>query len=276
MDPANEHATTTPLSPPTDAISALVAPDAFALMRALAPHIDDVMLAEMAAADYERDQPANRAALRVLRGGGAFDVAAFNQAREVIELTRWSMPDDPTYVDHSSGERGHWKRAWACAVLLAARCTPGFSWLEGQNQTLIQLIDSLRVLPAHLGPPAAALAACLIVTPQTPIVVEPDHEDAPFFGVGLLWLALRLTPPVPDIALLALLQWIGAMEKHRNDAEHLPYGLQPGAWLLSTTNYDLRHDAWRQLGADLARLDLAERSPEVREWVALVGTSLAG
>ena len=47
------------------------------------------------------------------------------EPREVLELTRWSRPDDPSWRPGSPGLPGHLQRAFACAVLLR--------WPNGPN-----------------------------------------------------------------------------------------------------------------------------------------------
>ena len=59
--------------------------------------------------------------------------------REVLELIRWSEPDDPDWSPGGQGPRGHWMRLFACTVRV--RLAPKYPASFGSEcDTLAQLI----------------------------------------------------------------------------------------------------------------------------------------
>lgn len=263
---------------------AFAPPDPQALLRALSRHIDDAMIAEIAAADYGRDIEEHLIPLRAIRDHGEIPSPLQWEPKEVLELIRWSEPDDPEWGPGGHGRRGHWMRAFCCAVLLrAGQEKANLGTISGQNQTLVQLIDSLQRLECGLDREAAGLMTWIMEeTPsddQGGTSGDWRDEDLAFFGVGLLWFALHLEPSVPDAEVLALCEWICVLELRHNQRHNAAYGLSPGRWLLSTTHYNLCHDKWRKLGGDLDALDLTGRSGPGRsgivvEWVKLIASEL--
>lgn len=257
--------------------------DAAPLMQALADRVDDGMLREIAEADYGRDVEAHLAALRGIRDSGRVPHPLPWEPREVLELTRWSDPDNPAWCPGDLRLRAHWMRAFACAALLRAFGgsedeTPGSgpmrasSDLEGQNQTLIQLIDSLEVLDTGLDRAAASFLLWLLGR-----LPDDEPEEHPFFGLGLLWLALRMTPPVEDAPLVALMDWISEREDAVGGRWRQQLGVGAhGRWLLGNTTYTQRHDAWRAFGRRLGALPMPGRAPKTIGYVRLLAAMLAG
>lgn len=255
-------------------------PQPEALLREISAHIDDEMLAEIAAADYGMDRDAHLAALRRIRDDGAIAAPMPWEPKEVLELIRWSQPDDPAWQPSGRGERGHWMRAFACAALLRAAGEPvNYDYMFGHNQTLIQLIWSLDVVNAGLERDAARFLIWLIgrvaAERAPPGDADWSDEDTAFYGLGLVWFGLRSTPAMPDAAIVALCEWICECERRHNERHNVDYGLPPGRWLLSTTSYDLCHAHWKRLGRAILALDLADRSPVARDWIELMGNLLA-
>jgi hypothetical protein len=158
-------------------------------------------------------------------------------------------------------------RAFACAALLRAAGEPENGDLrDGWNQTLIQLADSLSAIGEDFTAPACSLLSWLILRFE----LDDQSEELGFFGIGLLWFALHLQPPVPDAAIVSLAEWSVARERQT------VRDCRPGdrRWLLGTTFFDLRHDSWRRLGNELAKLDLGGRSPAAQTWVGLIASEL--
>ncbi len=250
----------------------VVGPDADTLLRLISRHIDDGMLREIAAADYGRDVDLHLPYLTRLRDHGEIPVPLAWEPREVLELIRWSEPDDPEWGPGGHGERGEWMRAFACAGLLRAEFDPANNSerADGQNQTLAGLLMSIRALDAGLESAVPGFVAWLME-----VQPAPPNERA-FVGVGLLWSLERSKARVADAALVELCQWISACEAEANSNAHAGYGLPQGPWLLSTTYFNLRHAAWRTIGADLATAEFAGNSSEVRDWVRLIGTLILG
>jgi hypothetical protein len=242
-------------------------PEPDKLLRLISSRIDEAMLQEIAAADYGYDADDHLLHLRRIRDEGSFTIPMRWEPREVLELIRWSQPEDPEWKPGAPGVRGHWMRAFACTALLrAAGEVDNQELREGWNETLIQLIESLNVLGAEFNEPASALLAWLIIRFES----DADTQNLAFLGVGLLWFGLHHQLPVPDETIVSLSLWIVAREKHARECQW-----QYDGWLLGTTNYNQQHAAWKRLGGAFADLDLASRSPAARDWVRLIGNELA-
>jgi len=254
-------------------------PDADGLLRRISSSIDDDMLAEIAAADYGRNIPEQLAALKLIRCGGAMPAPLPWEPKEVLELIRWSEPEEEKWSPGGHGARGHWMRAFACTALLRASGEPeNKGHFEGQNQTLVQLLWSIETLGGGLELDAARFLVWLLG--QRPHVApgaergDPD-EDTAFYGLGLLWLGLRSEPAMTDAAIITLAEWVSEQEQAYNDYRCRSYGLAPARWLLGSVNYNLCHKHWERLGHAMLDLELDGRSPMAIEWVKLVGTLLA-
>ena len=244
-------------------------PEPNELLQRISRHVDDAMLEEIAAADYGDNIEENLDQLRLIRDGRSFAIPMRWAPREVLELIRWSQPEDPNWKPGGHGERGHWMRAFACAALLrAGGASENFGLRSGWNQTLIQLIDSLRLLGADFDAPAAKFLAWLIARFET----SEGVEELAFFAIGLVWFGLRSRSPVPDEIIISLCEWIAARER-RESRDCREYA---GRWLLGTTFFGQRHAAWERLGRALEELDASRRSSAAREWVRLIGSELAG
>ena len=100
-------------------------PQADQLLRQVSRLIDDGMLEEIAAADYGYDVEKHLAHLQLIRDEGSFAVPMRWEPREILELIRWSEPEDPKWKPGAFGERGHWMRAFACTSLLRGNSTDG-------------------------------------------------------------------------------------------------------------------------------------------------------
>jgi len=200
-------------------------PDAYALLRCIAPRIGLDMLRNIAAADYGFDADAHFAALRKIRDGGPVDVPLDWIPKEVLELRRWSEPDA---VDRSlrqeelSGIEGHWVRAFSCAVLLRAYENPE----DGQSATLIQLVESLDKLAPDLSRHAVASLSWLL--PR----VSREWGERNYVGLALLFLAVKAEIDVEKDVLEALAEWLIADEEELFDVFGYGLGRHPEIWQL--------------------------------------------
>ena len=248
-------------------------PEPDELLRRIAQHIDDGMLEEIAAADYGYDIEEYFLPLRKIRDEGVVPSPMRWHPQEVLELVRWSEPDDPNWKPGSPRERGHWMRAFCCAVLLRAGGDPeNLDLHDGWNSALIQLVDSLLVVGGKFNRTAAAFLAWLI----TKFVTDPEIEELGFFGVGLLWFGLNLGPDTSDEVIISLSEWIVSREQQEADDHGLHTSRYTYQWLLGTTFFDQRHSAWKSLGRRLMAFNVDDRSPAARDWVRLIGSQLAG
>ena len=139
--------------------------------------IDEGMLKEIAEADYAQDVSGHFSALKPIWEGGELTVLDSWFPMEVLELIRWSEPEDPEWKPGSTGSRGHKMRAFSCAVLLA---TPNF---HPDKETLIQMVDSVFLL----GREAQEATARFLVWQLDSLGHE---DDRPFFALAL---AARIT-----------------------------------------------------------------------------------
>jgi hypothetical protein len=243
-------------------------PDADELLRRISCHITDASLIDIAGADYGNDVEKHFFQLRLIRDQGLLNTPMRWHPREVLELIRWSEPEDPNWLPGVQGERGHWMRAFACSCLLRAAGEPENEELQqGWNQTLIQLIDSLCFLKNEiLYQPAAAFLAWLIPRASS----DDGENEVGFLLLGLLWFALHLQ--TADKLVIALSESIS------DEVKRVEEIWEPSAdrWLLATTCFELRHKKWETLGRTLAEMSLPNRSSAAIEWVKLIGSELSG
>src|SRR5690349_7708020 len=79
------------------------------------------------------------------------------KAKEVLELVRWSEPQDAKWSPGGHGVRGHWMRLFACTALV--RLAPSHpDWFDGECNTVAQLLSSA----IELGRPIARATASLL------------------------------------------------------------------------------------------------------------------
>lgn len=245
-------------------------PDADALLARICAKIDETMLGEIAAADRGMDADKHLAALRPLRDRQEFPPFTWHP-REVLELIRWSEPDRPKWRPGGQGARGHWMRAFACCALLRLYAeNDNIGHCYSFNETLIQLTLSLDRLDARLDREATAFLAWCVGRYES----EGDGDEMAFFGLALLWFALRLDS-TRDETVLALCRWIDEQEKRLANSVTSRGGTMT-RWLLDSNVHALRNEAWAELGSRLADLDLARRAPPARDYVRLLGSALAG
>src|SRR5689334_3726038 len=95
------------LQPPE--LLALLHPNEGALTPLFQANIDESMLREIAAADYGWKADYCYELLEPVLKIGQVAPDDFN-VREVLELIRWSEPDDPNCDPGGHGARGHWMR----------------------------------------------------------------------------------------------------------------------------------------------------------------------
>lgn len=238
--------------------------DAFFLE--LCTHITDDMLAQIALADYGRDQDKHLAPLHLLRDHHFFVAPIHWYPCEVLELVRNSEPNGSTASDRT---RGHWIRAFASVALLRARNEPWNYTADGANPsfTLIQLLNSLEALPIDFETNAVRLLAWIMFHSDL------DGADAQpiYYGVALLWLTLKSRVPAADQDLINLAEWI----VRREEELHKQCRWAFDRWLLGIA-HDPPSLQWERLGSRLALLNLNGRLEQLKDWVKLIGDELAG
>jgi len=242
--------------------------DADILLRAIAPHVSDEMLEWISTADYGFRADDHLAALRQIRDTGTFPDALSWCPMEVLQLTRWSEPDDPNWKPGRTGEIGHWMRAFSCAALLRAEHEPWqYCGSEGStDSTVIQLMISLLALPVDFNRIAAQHFAWLILNSEP----EGTNDSIREYGVALIWYSLQLTPQVPDADLIALAQWT----TRRADELNWNPTLKEFGGLKAMVIGCLKRSAWELFAVKLSDLDLSGRSSDLQTWVKLIAEQL--
>jgi hypothetical protein len=246
-------------------------PEPDGLLREVSRHITDEMLFEIASADYRQDVEKHFIALRQVRDTGTFPEKMYWFPGEVLELMRWSQPDNPEWQPGRTGELGHWMRAFCCVALLRATREP---WNHGDSlsadDSLIHLIFSLRALHTDLTQEAVRFMAWLL-RESDPEGQKYQDEQVCFYGIGLLWFALHRPPPPPNRDLLYIAQWI----VRREEEIRKRWPRRDERWLLGLSAGNAPPSPWERLGIDLCHLDLSGLSEQLKEWVQLIGSNLA-
>ncbi len=144
--------------------------------------VDDGMLAEIAAADYGMDGDVHLAELRLIHDQGVIPAPLRWHPGEVLELIRWSNPEDPAHKPGCTGRRGHQMRAFACAALLRAAMGDG---REVAEATLAQCLVKRKALGQEMSEAAARFLTWAI--PR-----DAGCEQQWLLAFGLLVVAVRL------------------------------------------------------------------------------------
>ena len=245
-------------------------PEPDLLLREISKHVTDEMLEEISIADYGEEAEDHLLALRQVRDSAVVPSEMQWVPMEVLELIRWSEPDDPEWKPGRTGEFGHWMRAFSCVAILRAEHKPNdYCYDTGStDSTLIQLIMSLRELPVDFNSAAVKHLAWLLLRSDP----KGRNDQVRIYGVGLFWFALRMTPAFPDQALIDLARWVSVR------ADELNWKSSPeGRSGLREMVLDCqRRKTWELLGSELCDLELNGRSPDLRVWVEMIGEQLVG
>ncbi|HKO20872.1 MAG TPA: hypothetical protein VJU82_18510, partial [Acidobacteriaceae bacterium] len=133
---------------------------------------------------------------------------------------------------------------------------------------LIQLTLSLRALPLDVTREAAQFLSWVLLQSD----LKGNDDQVLYYAIGLLWFSLHLPDPPGDADLIELCEWIVLREAEL--AAALPGGFD--WWLLGIRAAYPPPSPWEQLGVGLYRLDLSTHSPQLQDWVHLIGSQLAG
>ena len=156
------------------------------LMRLVVKHVDDSMLREISQTDYGMDVDAHLRALNAVKTG-TLPAPMPWEPREVLELIRWSEPDDLKWKPGSPSERGHWMRLFSCAVLLRAASEPeNDGYFTGEDSTIIQFVDSA----IKLGKKSSQAALSFLLWCKQ--YRESNDGDTGYFAEAILCLAVLL------------------------------------------------------------------------------------
>ncbi len=238
------------------------APSQWTLFDWLSSRIDDALLAEIAAADYGMNKDLHFAALRLIREQKLISVPLEWEPREVLELTRWSEPDQPyrkplpNVPEPPSGMEGHLIRAFSCTVLLlAAGEDKQLEYVHGENGTLIQLVASAL----ELGREAQELTRRFLCWRMLPLITT--EGERPFFVLAVLFLSASLFEDGGrSTDLLTLSEWVVA-EEHKAWLEADGYDAEE-RWLFGLTFHDLLREVWQNTAQSVLRDTTKGFSPE--------------
>ena len=230
---------------PTDLpplLRARLRPSLTAWLDWLGPQLDDAMLAEIAAADYGYRADEHLATLRLIRDERYIPARATWAASEVLELVRWSQPDDPAWAPGGHGRRGHRMRLFCCAVLIALADDPAIRQYMEEEPTLRQLVASAVALGE-----AAVEAMLSLLGRRLPTLPPTAGEDRPFFAAAVLLLAAARYRDAGDGPLLDELGRWAIEEEARARAVVSQPALVRDAWLLGLKFSADGDDVWRDL-----------------------------
>jgi hypothetical protein len=248
-------------------------PDPESLLRAISARVDDAMLREIARADCGEEEEEHFAALVAIRDSGRFPTPAPWNPLEVMELIRWSEPEDLNWGPSGRGESGHWMRAFCCAGLLCASVEPwnwnqsGTGW-TGIDSTVVQLVLSLCLLPVDLTKEAAGLYAYLLLHS------DPDgsYEYACPYGLALLFFLATQEESYSDEAKIDVAKWV--LERATDIQPYVSTRLQNRAF--AAIRQSQKCGAWKSFAERLASVDLSSRSLELQQSVKRICTELQG
>lgn len=233
------------------------------LLEALSEQIDESMLRDIASADYGSQIAENYGILRRIRDENL--VPPSNWApKEVLELIRWSQPDDPEWRPGHHGQSGHWMRAFCCAALLRMAGENDMDRHTNFNETVAGLVESLDILKANLWKETGSLLTWFV---EKSAYAGYCEEDA-FLGVALLFCALRANRNSDDPHIIALCEWICEREEAEAQGKR-------GAWLHRVSFHDQRRKTWKSLAQIMAGLDLRSHSRDAQQWIGMIVIALA-
>jgi hypothetical protein len=228
----------------------------------LCPQIDEGMLREIAEADYGYLADEHLAGLRRIRDGREVPTLLTELPLEVLELVRYSEPDDPAWEPGGHGERGHLMRLFCCAVLLTAAGEPALDGYIEDEPTLRRMVPSAVALGER------ALDALLPLLCWRASLPPTDEADRAFLAVSLTLLAAARYRRGEDGALLRELgEWAIAREALARAAISVP-SLTTEVWLLGLKGSADGDDRWRALAWDLL---IEPKVPHPAEAAAVLG-----
>lgn len=242
-------------------------PDADGLLSAISKNVGDEMLRLIAAADCGEEVEENFLALQKIRDELTFPEPMGYIPAEVLELVRWSQPDNPSCERGFHGEGGYWMRAFCCTALLRATRIP---WVRGYEPsfsndcTTIQLILSLHELPMDFTLEAWCFFDWLLATVDR----ELPWSHVLAYKVAMLSVGLSHSHLFEDQLLVSLATSIAM---NATDAIVSTQSADLPGLRRMVTGCQLQRQ-WEHLARRFLVLDLESRSREVRDWVSLIGS----
>src|SRR5262249_23084848 len=142
---------------------------------------------------------------------------------------------------------GHIMRAFCCAALLRAAAEPeNAGSFEGENETLIQLIDSMLFLNRGLPEAAGSFLTWRMR------LLSLDDDTRPFFAFGLVALALLVERKLLSGSHIdTLITFVEQCEEVTADRLGVGVPEMLRGSFLGRSYYNQRHGEWRALAARL-------------------------
>ena len=216
-------------------------------------------------ADYGEEAEEHLAALRTVRDVGIFPAKMGWVPGEVLELIRWSEPEQTDWKPGRAGELGHWMRAFCCAALLRATRAPwNYGDGVGTDSTVVQLTLSLSALPVDFTSDAVRFLSWLLLNS------DPEGQDGQVcsYAVSLLWFALQM-PSLLTTELISLADWT----MRRADELFVgPPGGNRGLREMVVTCQNSR--SWEMVAMKLLDLDLSSESDVLRARVLAIAEQM--
>jgi hypothetical protein len=223
--------------------------------------IDDEMLDDIARADYGMDADLHLAALQPIRDDGVIPRAMEWHPREVLELIRWSEPENAELQPGAAGRRGHLMRTFACAVLLRADADREVD--TAVEATLAHCLSGTKVLGQGISEAAGSF-----LTWRIPTMASGERW---LFSLGLLILAMRFrNDQITDRILGDAAEWFLAEEgdwKGKFKLRYDPSDPPPAP-------VGLTYGCWRPLLAELLSGTATVHTEAVRDNLELIGRVL--
>jgi hypothetical protein len=206
----------------------------------LRPKISREMIAEISRNDYGEEVEEHFAAIVAeLDGAGTRGIPPWNP-REVLELERWSEPDEAYRSTPPTGARGHLKRLLACAILLrdaayveVANYGEEDFFVETSADSVLQLARSCLALDQD--PPASAIGFLAWL-----FRLQKHPAFRPYVAFSLL--AMAIAANATDADVIELCDWvIGVEDACRAAATELDWSPVSPAWLVGINGYVVCH-----------------------------------
>lgn len=215
----------------------------------LRPRIDDSMLEEIAAAEDGINEKEHLEALRKIRDTGELPLPLSWNPSEVLEIFRYSEPEDTIWKSSGVGERGHLMCAFCCAVLMQT------SGGASDTITIVQLTASVLALGRE--PSAAGLR---FIWNRT-LTLSEDSNARPFCALAILLLGASRFNLLGDDEVRKAGEWVRKEEAEASAREASSMFYDEGGWLLGLDFSAGKNDTWRKLAQEIL-LDLPRPNAE--------------
>ena len=244
------------------------------LLAWLGERINDELLGVIAGADYGEDYNEHFQALQLIRDELTIPSPLRWIPKEVLELIRWSNPENPEWKPGLASHDGHLIRAFACAALVIAGGDPdSILYISSENESLIQLVASCQVLEN------TANQLCLQLLVWRVLSGTVDYEERPFFALATLLQTIASKPAiVADGAdLKALAEWVMVEEATlRKQKGYFYSGGLTERWLFDLTVFNQCESVWQEVARRVLLNPPAPHPKEAEESLLLIGSILTG